>query len=62
MTTKIITILLNYLMSYVFIPISMVVIDYFQMKKKIKKQDAEILELKNAKTLLEKINAANNMS
>ena len=40
----------------------MVVIDYFQMKKKIKKQDAEILELKNAKTLLEKINAANNMS
>ena len=62
MTTKIITILLNYLMSYVFIPISMVVIDYFQMKKKIKKQDAELLELKNAKTLLEKINAANNMS
>ena len=61
MTTKIITILLNYLMSYVFIPISMVVIDYFSMKKKIKKFEAEIEALKKAKTLEEKIEATNNI-
>ena len=50
MLSKVITILLNYLMTYVFIPISWVIVDYFKMKKTIKQLNIDIEALKNAKT------------
>lgn len=62
MLKQIITILLNYLMSYVFIPVSMVVIDYFKMKNVVKKQREEIEALKKASTLKEKEDASDNIN
>ena len=47
---KIVNLLLNYLVTYIIVPISWVVIDYFKMKKTIKQLNADIEKLKNAKT------------
>lgn len=41
---------MNYILTYVLIPISWVVIDYFRMKKTIKQLNIDIEKLKNAKT------------
>lgn len=61
MLTKIITIILNYLVTYLIIPVSMVVVDYFKMKKTIKLKDLKIAELEKALTVQEKIDAVNNL-
>lgn len=50
MLQKIVNLLLNYLVTYIIIPISWVVVDYFRMKKTIKELNKEIESLKNAKT------------
>lgn len=61
MTAKIVDVLINSLMTYVIIPLSWIIIDYFKMKKTIKSLNAEINALKEAKTIQEKIDAANNI-
>jgi hypothetical protein len=60
--SKIITIILNYIVTYLIIPVSWVVVDFFRMKKTIKQINIENEELKKAVTLKDKIIASNNIS
>ncbi|MEY3787125.1 MAG: hypothetical protein RIQ94_185 [Pseudomonadota bacterium] len=50
MINKITTAILNWFLAYLLIPISMIVVDYFKMKKTIKQLNIDIEALKNAKT------------
>lgn len=48
-------------MTWVIIPISLTVVDYFKMKKTIKQLNIDIQKLNEAKTLKEKIDATSNI-
>ena len=61
MIAKIVSALMNWLVNFVVIPISLVVIDYFRMKKTIKQTNEEINALKKALTAKEKDEAIDNM-
>lgn len=61
MLTKIITIILDWIVKTIIIPISLVIVDYFQMKKTIKQTKAELEALKAAKTVKEKDEAIDKM-
>ena len=62
MLKTVVNLLLNYIVQYIFIPISWVIVDYFRMKKTIKKQNEEINELKNAKTKADIDRAIDNLN
>jgi hypothetical protein len=61
MIQKIVSALMNWILSSILIPISMVIVDYFKMKKTIKQLNIDIEKLKNAKTIQEKIDATNSI-
>ena len=61
MLQKVVNLILNWFVNYMIIPISMVVIDYFHMKKTIKDLNVKVKTLEDAKTTKEKDDAIDNM-
>lgn len=61
MINKIVGALMNWLIAYMLIPVSWVVIDYFRMKKTIKQLNVDIEKLKNAKTKIDIDTAVDNL-
>lgn len=50
MLTKVVKIIMDYIVTYVVIPITWIIVDYFRMKRTIKQLNVDIEKLKNAKT------------
>jgi hypothetical protein len=61
MLQKIVNLLLNYIVQFIVVPLSWVIVDYFRMKKTIKQLNIDINKLKEAKTIQEKIDATSNI-
>lgn len=61
MWNTIVSALMNWFVNYLVIPVSMVVVDYFRMKKVIKDLKEKVKALESAKTPKEKDEAIDSM-
>lgn len=61
MIQKIVSALMNWIVAYVIIPLSLIVIDYFHMKKTNKDLKEKVKALESAKTSKEKDEAIDNL-
>jgi hypothetical protein len=58
---KLVNLILNWFVSYVVIPISVWLVDYFRLRKINKDLQEKVDALEKAKTVQEKIDAANSL-